>query len=373
MWELNPLTWSQGWELLLIEVQYLLVHIALHLYLISAHSLVILHWSLLLAPCLLILHWLTIVLLIWLAHITDVTGSSEPKVIVVASLARPTITFGILLSYVCLLLWVSIIWRSGPFISKSLVIFTTSIFRRCVRFFKIFLNRGWVIFIRSFGCSLDFLLKFGLCHVFWFSIAVFVILIFLASVALLSTFEVVILALWTFPTTLWEVETSSFWIECCYFFRSVWLSCSWNKFLHLSNWFEVISTWLKSWSIDCRHADILWSWWHVQSLLCENRVKFRLIVWSCTTWVFIGRLVRMFVWEWRVIKIEFVEVVNQLCVWAGLLIRFNRLVAVDDIEQISSNGSALSRCTKNGVIEFALWCFFNEVLVEFRIKFNSIR
>lgn len=131
----------------MIKVQNLLLHEVLHMHLISTHChlrVIILHWSLLLAPCL-ILNWLRlthIVLLVWLwlSRKADVTVVSETKVIVVASLASPTFTLSILLRSF-LIFGVSIIWRSGPFISKSsLVIVTASIIRR-VQFFKIFLAR----------------------------------------------------------------------------------------------------------------------------------------------------------------------------------------------------------------------------------------
>ena len=54
-----------------------------------------------------------------------------------------------------------------------------------------------------------FLGEFGLAHVLWLSFVVFISLIFLASVAIIPSFEVVVLAFRAFPSSIWELKAVS--------------------------------------------------------------------------------------------------------------------------------------------------------------------
>jgi len=73
-------------------------------------------------------------------------------------------------------------------------------------------------------CLLLFLLTGWLQHVLWLALEVFWWLRLLASEALLSAFEVVVLALFTLPSTIWEIKA---WLlaRICIF------SCFWRGFL----------------------------------------------------------------------------------------------------------------------------------------------
>lgn len=87
-----------------------------------------------------------------------------------------------------------------------------------------------------------FLGEFGLAHVLWLSFVIFIRLIFLASVAIISSFEIVILAFRALPSTFWEVEEESilFGVVVINFFGS---------YSGLS-WHEDSTLWVKAWSID---------------------------------------------------------------------------------------------------------------------------
>ena len=345
---------SQWWELLLTEVQNLLLHEALYLNLTSAHHL---HWCLLLAP--LLLHWLrlTVVLLLWLTHIADVAGSSESEIMVVASLASPTITWRFLLDFP--ILWTLIVWRSCPLVSKSICVFATHIVGD-YEFINFFLNWNWSIHVSSFS-SISLLCKFGRWHVLWLSFGVFIVLFFLASVAFVSAFEVVILALGAFPTSFREVEVfSSFWPLVCLFVSDL---LSWDEFFNLRNWFEIIATWYKCWSINCSLTYLLRSsWWHIQSLLSEDWTELWLVVWC---WVISSQI-----WGLIGVFIREIEMIDHFCL-RTLLYWVNRAIAINDVKQIASDSSSLCGSIKNWHIGLAV--FLDEVLVEFRIKFNGVR
>jgi len=78
--------------------------------------------------------------------------------------------------------------------------------------------------------------------VLWLSFVIFIRLIFLASVAIISSFEIVILAFRALPSTFWEVEEESilFGVVVINFLGS-YSSLSWH---------EDSTLWVKAWSID---------------------------------------------------------------------------------------------------------------------------
>jgi hypothetical protein len=79
--------------------------------------------------------------------------------------------------------------------------------------------------------------------VFWLSFVVFIRLIFLASVAVFSSFEVVVLALRALPSSFWEVEEESV------LFRDVTTSF-WRGGNRNLTWHEDSTLWVKAWSIN---------------------------------------------------------------------------------------------------------------------------
>lgn len=87
-----------------------------------------------------------------------------------------------------------------------------------------------------------FLGEFGLAHVLWLSFVVFISLIFLASVAIIPSFEVIVLAFRALPSTFWEVEEESVLLVVVRnIFRGSYTGLSWHKDSTL---------WVKAWSID---------------------------------------------------------------------------------------------------------------------------
>lgn len=85
--------------------------------------------------------------------------------------------------------------------------------------------------------------EFGLAHVLWLSVVVFIRLIFLASVAVFSSFEVVVLAFRALPSTFWEVEEESV------LSGDIIRHNIWGSYSGLS-WHKDSTLWVKAWSID---------------------------------------------------------------------------------------------------------------------------
>ena len=285
------------------------------------------HWHLLLAPLLLnILHLVLGLLLehdsvaLKLSHITDVACLSESEVMVHAPLASPitipsTLRWLIHLCFLLfLLLWSSVVGVAGPFVCK-------------LHFGK---SVGWFWFISCFSVSLGlfllFLGQFSLRHMFWLTNVILIILVFLASVALVSAFEIVVLAFWALPTTFWEGKESFSFLAARIFFGLLftwWLfsfvlrNVSWHETLDLVKWLEWC--WLKSWSIDSCGTD--WAVyevgfgslnWYILVLLCEN--------WLVLTWasrIFIRQawtLLRVLIWFWRTVEVvSDVEILESSC------------------------------------------------------------
>jgi hypothetical protein len=88
-----------------------------------------------------------------------------------------------------------------------------------------------------------FLGEFGLAHVLWFSFVIFIRLIFFASVAIISSFEVVVLAFRALPSTFWEVEEESV------LFGDVVRNKFRGSYTGL-RWHEDSTLWVKAWSVD---------------------------------------------------------------------------------------------------------------------------
>jgi len=138
-----------------------------------------------------------------LSHVTDVACLSESEVMVHASLTGPvTISRVLQLFFVLFLLFrSSVVGVTCPLVSKLHFVWLIS----------------WICLYNSFSFSLSLFLlffsQFGLWHMFWFSNVVIITFIFFASVALISSFKVVILALGALPASFWEGEKwfSSLW------------------------------------------------------------------------------------------------------------------------------------------------------------------
>jgi hypothetical protein len=92
----------------------------------------------------------------------------------------------------------------------------------------------------SFESFLLLLGELGLAHMLWLSFIIVIRLVFLASVAIISSFEVVVLALRALPSTFWEVEEESV------LFGGV----VWNKFWSSYTWHEYCTLWVEAWSVD---------------------------------------------------------------------------------------------------------------------------
>ena len=83
--------------------------------------------------------------------------------------------------------------------------------------------------------------KFSLTHVLWLSFVVFIRLVLFASVAVFSSFEVVILTLRALPSSFWEVEEKSVLFGDVIHF--------WGSSSNLG-WHEDSTLWVEAWSID---------------------------------------------------------------------------------------------------------------------------
>jgi|TARA_B110001450_G_C17621217_1_gene481317 hypothetical protein len=92
----------------------------------------------------------------------------------------------------------------------------------------------------SFESFLLLLGKLGLAHMLWLSFIIFIRLVFLASIAIVSSFEVVVLALRALPSTFWEVEEESVLFGCVV----------WNEFWSSYTWHEHCTLWVEAWSVD---------------------------------------------------------------------------------------------------------------------------
>ena len=133
-----------------------------------------------------------------------------------------------------------------------------------------------------------------LCHMLWFTLEVFWGLSLLTSEALLSTFEVVVLALFTLPSTVWEVK--------------IWLLADLRFFSRLGGW-------LLEWLVDGSY------WVLVASVLCllvcskvvnrdiVDRVIPLLVKERC--WLH-RRDVRL-IWKYRIFKIRTGSLSHGLC------------------------------------------------------------
>ena len=119
-----------------------------------------------------------------MAHVAHVAHISESEVVVEASLAGP-VTNSFLDLFVSWGLW----WAALFFFALSWGFSLSGVF---------LLKETFLLGIGS--------LVWRHCQVVWHSFAVISILWLLASVALLSSLEVIVLALAAFPSTIWELE-----------------------------------------------------------------------------------------------------------------------------------------------------------------------
>jgi hypothetical protein len=211
-----------------------------------------------------------------------------------------------------------------------------------------------------------FLGEFGLAHVLWLSFVIFIRLIFLASVAIISSFEIVILAFRALPSTFWEVEEESilFGVVVINFFGS---------YSGLS-WHEDSTLWVKAWSIDGFSFDwsgilvlvALWSlakdWW----------ISFS---WAFVSWraVKTSGLATVIIWVRGAVVVisSEVEVLMRhklLRSWLSFSMWVNGRVTIDNVQQVGTNSSVLSSWAKVSVAAY-IAVFLNEILIEFWVKF----
>jgi hypothetical protein len=79
-----------------------------------------------------------------------------------------------------------------------------------------------VLVFEGFGSFLGRSFLFCQFHMGWLSSDISVILLFFASKALFSAFEIVIGARAAFPSTIWEIKRASFLLGLDYFFLYCW-------------------------------------------------------------------------------------------------------------------------------------------------------
>ena len=193
----------------------------------------------------------------------------------------------------------------------------------------------------------------------WLSFIIFIRLVFLASVAIVSSFEVVVLALGALPSTFWEVEE-----ESVLFGAVVWHEL-WSSSY---SWHENCTLWVEARSVDGFSFD----WSRILVLehwsLAENGLK---LSWAFVSWwtVEASGLAAVIIWVWRTVVVVSSKVeVLMWHRWLNWFCRLNGRVAIDDIQQIGTNGSILSAWVKLGVSTHVA-VFLNEILIEFWVQF----
>jgi len=161
---------------------------------------------------------------------------------------------------------------------------------------------------------------------FWLSNVILIIFFFFASVAIISAFEVVILAFRALPSSFWKSKETFTFLRGRIFFGLVFnwwfltiILClvSWHEALNLVKWLEWC--WFKSWSVD--GCFVYWIVhqlsfgcldWYILVLLSKDGLVFAWAsrIFICQAWTLVWVLIGFW---WAIKVVTNVEILESVC------------------------------------------------------------